>query len=438
MLYDMYETEAWTLLAIFTNGVYGETEREYVQTESQENSAKEDTETITGELPMVYDCRSMGKAPTVKDQGEFGTCWAIVASSVLESGLLPEESTVFSADHISAQNGFSGEREGGAFMMAAAYLAAWQGPVTEEQDPYGDGASTEHLQAVKHVQEIQMLQERDLQEIKELVYTYGAVQTSIHMDMGGEKRESPYYNSELAAYCYNGDEEQNHDILIIGWDDNYPADNFTYPPANDGAFLCQNSWGEDFGEGGCFYVSYDDSKIGDNCAVCTRVEPADNYDKIYQTDLCGYVGQVGYGKETCLFANAYTASEDETLRAVGFYATDKNTSYEILVAEDFKNVFSLVLADKIQEGTFENPGFYTVDLKQPIQFLAGQKFAVLVKITTPGSKYPVAMEYRADETTQQVILDDGEGYVSPDGYQWIQVEKEHEGNVCLKAYTDIE
>ena len=440
MLYGMYEPEAQTLLFQITDGRYGSTELGYVQTEAQEDSGEEPVEgaqeegAVT-ELPGFYDCRISGKAPTVKDQGEFGTCWAVAASSILESRLLPEESIVFSADHISAQNGFSGST-GGAFMMSAAYLTAWVGPVTEEQDPYGDGISAEDAQAVKHVQEIQMVNDRDFNEIKRLVYTYGAVQSSIYMDMGSENGDSPYYQKESASYCYTGDAEVNHDLLIIGWDDAYPAENFSCMPERDGAFICQNSWGTSFGEGGVFYVSYEDTRIGTGCAVCTRVEPADNYDHIYQSDLCGFVGQMGYEKESCQFANVYTAESDEVLRAVGFYAVDKHTTYEIQVVEDFQNVFSLVLAKTVQEGTFENPGFYTVDLEKEVQIPKGQKFAVVVKIKTPGEEYPVAMEYRADAATQRVILDDGEGYISPDGYRWTEVEETYGGNVCLKAYTD--
>lgn len=47
----------------------------------------------------------------------------------------------------------------------------------------------------------------------------------------------------------------NHLISIVGWNDNYDA-NGTW--ANKGAYLCLNSWGEEFGEDGYFYVSYDD------------------------------------------------------------------------------------------------------------------------------------------------------------------------------------
>lgn len=439
MVYDMYQMREGEL---FPKESVFDTERFDTEGLDTEGFDTEGLDTVgfdaeEGKLPSRYDCRETGKAPSVKNQGELGTCWAVVASSVLESRLLPQEKIVFSADHISTQNGYtSNQQEGGAFMMSAAYLAAWKGPVTEEQDPYGDGISAVGVPAVKHVQEIQMLQERKDAKIKQLVHRYGAIQSSIYMDMGGRQVTSEYYDERKAAYCYTGDAEANHDVLIIGWDDDYPAENFTYPPDENGAFICQNSWGSDFGEDGIFYVAYADRRIGKNCAVCTRVEPADNYDHIYQSDLCGWVGQLGYGKDTCWFANVYTAGEAETLRAVGFYAVGENTDYEILVEKDYQNDLSLILADRIQEGSFENPGFYTVDLQTPVPLEAGEKFAVAVKIKTPDSKYPVAMEYRTEDTAESVILDDGDGYISADGYRWVGTETEYKGNICLKAYTD--
>lgn len=417
------------------SGETAQTENAFGETAQTENASGE-TAPVLEELPAYYDCRANGKMPVVKNQGTLGTCWAVAASSALESSLLPQERAVFSAEHIFRQSGYAGVQEnGGAFMMCAAYLTAWKGPILEETDPYGDGISVEDARPVKHVQEIQMVLERDDEKIKRLIYENGAVQSSIHMEMDGEQIAETCYHEQYAAYCYRGEAEVNHDILIIGWDDAYPAGNFRQPPKRDGAFICQNSWGEAFGENGIFYVSYADTGIGKNCAAYTKIEHTDHYDRIYQSDLCGYVGQAGYGRETCRFANVYTADKAETLCAVGFYATGPDSSYEISVVNEFQNTLSLVLAKKDQEGAVSNAGFYTVELEEPVPLEEGQTFAVCVKITTPDAAYPVAMEYKADEATKDVILEDGQGYISPDGYRWMSMEEEYEGNVCLKAYT---
>ena len=54
---------------------------------------------------------------------------------------------------------------------------------------------------------------------------------------------------------------------------------------------------------------------------------------LYQSDLCGWVGQIGYDRYDQIYgANIYEAGEEEQLYAAGFYATEKDTSYEIYVA----------------------------------------------------------------------------------------------------------
>jgi hypothetical protein len=65
----------------------------------------------------------------------------------------------------------------------------------------------------------------------------------------------------------------------------------------------------------------------------------------------------------------------------------------------------------------------------------GERFAVVVKLTTPGRNNPVAVEYRANEYTQNVTTVGKEGYLSQDGQRWQNTEERFGTNVCLKAYT---
>lgn len=128
-------------------------------------------------------------------------------------------------------------------------------------------------------------------------FTYGGVQSSLYTAMVSDRDDMHYYRKETGAYWYNGDEKPNHDVVIIGWDDHYSRDNFNQPPEGDGAFICANSWGGEFGDDGYFYVSYYDTNIGIHNILYSGIESADNYDHIYQADLCGWVGQLGYGKD---------------------------------------------------------------------------------------------------------------------------------------------
>lgn len=386
-------------------------------------------------LPARYDLRERQRMPLVKDQGKYGTCWAFAALSAMESALMPEESPIFSPDHMSIQNHFYLEQaDGGNYTMGMAYLLAWEGPVYEAQDPYGDHVSPDGLQPVKHVQEIQIIELKDYEKIKEAVLKYGGVQTSIYSAVTGPQPDSEYYNSANSAYCYMGSEAPNHDVLIIGWDDHYPRENFNTPLEGDGAFICQNSWGEQFGEDGVFYISYYDVNIGSHNVVYTGIEDTDNYASIHQSDLCGWVGQLGYGRDSIYGANVYLADRDEDLQAAGFYALGKDTGYELFVVPEFTGIDSLSQARKVAEGHLGNAGYYTVpfDVSVPVQ--AGEKFAVVLHITTPGTEKPLAIEFAADEFTSIVDLADGEAYISVTGRRWESLEETQESNLCLKAY----
>lgn len=389
------------------------------------------------ELPKHYDMRELERVTPVRDQGLYGTCWAFASLAALETTLTPQENLMFSPDHMSLCNSFSlGQNEGGEYTMAIAYMASWQGPVYESDDPYGDGKTNPDLKARKHLEEAQILAPKDYVAIKEAIYKYGAVETSIYTQMKTANSWSGYYNRERATYYYNQEATCNHDIIIVGWDDDFPKEYFTITPENDGAFICKNSWGTEFGEDGYFYVSYEDANIGTTNVVYTKLGDANNFDNIYQSDLLGWRGQLGYEKDQAYFANVYRAGEDEELAAVSFYATDVDTTYQVYVVPEFEDEDSLNDRKLVAEGNFEQAGYYTVRLDEAVKLKDNQKFAVVVHIQTPGAIHPVAIEYDADSRTREFDITDGEGYISLYGNKWMSAEKNKDCNLCLKAFTN--
>lgn len=389
------------------------------------------------ELPKHYDMRELERVTPVRDQGLYGTCWAFASLAALETTLTPQKNLMFSPDHMSLCNSFSlGQNEGGEYTMAIAYMASWQGPVYESDDPYGDGKTNPDLKARKHLEEAQILAPKDYVAIKEAIYKYGAVETSIYTQMKTANSWSGYYNRERATYYYNQEATCNHDIIIVGWDDDFPKEYFTITPENDGAFICKNSWGTEFGEDGYFYVSYEDANIGTTNVVYTKLGDANNFDNIYQSDLLGWRGQLGYEKDQAYFANVYRAGEDEELAAVSFYATDVDTTYQVYVVPEFEDEDSLNDRKLVAEGSFEQAGYYTVRLDEAVKLKDNQKFAVVVHIQTPGAVHPVAIEYDADSRTREFDITDGEGYISLYGNKWMSAEKNKDCNLCLKAFTN--
>ncbi len=397
-----------------------------------------DTSENTTIFPVKYDLREKGRMSQIRNQGSYGTCWGFAATSALESSLLPEQSKLFSVDHMTMSNSFNiNQYDGGEYTMGMAYLAGWQGPVYEEDDPYGDGLTNDVLSPVKHVQEMRVLDGKDYEAIKEAVFKYGGVQSSLYSTLRSSQSSTSYYNNKTNAYCYIGTKKPNHDVVIIGWDDNYPKENFSTPLEGDGAFICQNSWGADFGEDGVFYVSYYDTNIGTHNVVYTRIDETDNYDYIYQSDLCGWVGKMGYDKEEIFGANVYQATSNQSIRAAGFYATGASTEYEVYIVNNFKDENSFANRRKVAEGVLEQAGYYTIDFKNPVEVSQGERFAVVLYVKTPGATHPLAIEYDSGEKALDTIdLEDGEGYISLNGTAFVDVKTKQECNICIKAFTN--
>ena len=451
-----------------------EKKQEAIAEEKQEATAADETKQHKpAKLPTYYNLAEQGKKPKVRSQGNTGTCWAFSAVSAIESDLLPDREISLSADHMSLSNGFcTTQDDGGDYYMIMSYLSDWKGPVLEEEDPYGDGESPDGLKPALHVQEVRLLTGLSHNQVKRLILEHGAVQSSLCLDR--ERTDTDdyhYYNALTGAYFDPLIENVDHDVLILGWDDDYSRENFRIKPRSDGAWICQNTWGESFGEDGIFYVSYEDHNLlRQGGAAYARIEDADNYDHVYENDSLGWQGRQGYETEECWFAGAFTAEEEEELAAVGLYSTRPGTTCKVYVIPDFSEAKDLKVmavygegadADKTEESaqdtdtaeaddsrqdaeavpqpaaemTMDTAGFFTIDLGQSIPLKAGQRFAVAVWIETPMETNPVAVEMVKDKFTENVTLEGRQTWVSVDGKNWENTQKKYRTNVCLKAYT---
>ncbi|MBO6214362.1 MAG: cell surface protein [Lachnospiraceae bacterium] len=378
-------------------------------------------------LPRRYDLREAERTTKVRDQGDASTCWAYASIEALESAIRPEMDILLSADDMINNKPYEfKEVDGGDYTMALSYLLSGRGPVGERGEQF-----------TGRLREVHFYEQDDIDDIKWSVYRYGGVTTSIYVNvLGADVGKSAYYDEETNSYCYNGSEAPNHDVVIIGWDDDYDSENFPVSIGGDGAFICQNSWGDSFGEDGVFYVSYYDTNIGGQAVSYVRVDETDDTEHIYQSDLCGWTGQIGYQKEDVTAANVFTADGDQIVTAAGFYALDRNTSYEIFFVENYTGVKSLAQRKKVGEGVVADAGYYTVAFEEPKEIREGSRFAVVIHLKTPGAEHPMAIEYQSERIEDGYVdITDGEGFVSRNGLDWDDVEDMASGNLCLKAYA---
>lgn len=344
---------------------------------------------------------------------------------------------------------------GGNFVIGTAYLARWDGAVLEENDPYkafngNPRALYQEMDADYHVQEVIWLPARadalDNQEIKTAIMRYGAVYSSFVAN-------TSYFNSSHTAYYYpltTQNENGGHAVAIVGWDDSYSRTNFAVTPPGDGAFLCKNSYGEEEGENGYFYISYYDTYFGkkDNAggAVVTSVERRTNYNTIYQYDPLGPCDWTSVKGSLCT-ANVFprqgqALERDEILRAVSFYTAEKNVQYEIYAVPNYQDKGSLnnkgpVLA----AGTMQEMGYHTVMLDESILLQAGTRFAVIVLQRSVQGKTFVYYEYPTDKEgkpySNNVFAGPDESYYKTDQKGWKDfTEVRENGNFCVKAFTD--
>ncbi|MDD5482350.1 MAG: lectin like domain-containing protein [Kiritimatiellae bacterium] len=389
---------------------------------------------------VSYDLRELGRLTSVRDQGDYGTCWAFATYGSLESCLLYSGggSNDFSENNLANLAGFDfGFDDGGFAEMSIAYLARWGGPVNEADDPYPNPGGSSVLPPVKHVQSVEIIGRRISSLANDAIKAAIVDRGPLWVGMSANNFYF-YYNPETYAFFKATPESTDHAVAVVGWDDAFSRTNFAEPqPSNDGAFIVRNSWGTNFGDNGYFYVSYDDRVFARSASyLFLNGESTGIYSQVYQYDPLGWVSSMGYSADTAWGANVFTVTNSGELKAVSFYASSTNASYGIYIYTD-------VAASQPRSGTLHayqtgsltNAGYYTVVLSSPIGLAAGRNFSVAARIYTPDYTAPVPVEYALDGYSSRAAASPGESFMSADGAVWLDTtDYEATMNVCIKAF----
>jgi C1A family cysteine protease len=383
-------------------------------------------------FPDTYDLRKLGRVSHVGQQNHHGTCWIFAAIGSLESTLLPGTRIDLAENHMANFQGSRLRFEGRApSTISTAYVARWEGPVLERDDPYPrPGESREGMPAVRHVQEVLFLPPHGSplanSAIKWAVMRYGAVDATMAY-------EHTDYNAATSAY-YSRGTDLDHHVCIVGWNDGYPASRFLHRPPGPGAFLIKNSWGTSYGQGGYFWISYYDRSLGTTLTVFNGVEGSGNHDAIYQHDALGWSRSIGFQSTTAWFAARYTSGGDGSVTAASFYTAKPGATYEVRVAPTLADVPAAPVAGS---GTLAVGGYHTVDLTAPVAVTNGADFVVAVRLTTPGSRAPIPVEYPVKLLQPRPAV--ARSFISRDGAAWRDLRTKPgyaAADVCLKAFVD--
>lgn len=381
-------------------------------------------------IPASYDARDEGYLPAVRNQGRWGACWSFSLIGAMEVAMIRDVGTAADEadlserhlayfgyntgyDKLGNANGDTMTHSpedyylthGGNDMRGVVRLMNWNGGAAEETYPYSASTLPDALERtaaqdaavyLENAYSYHFANAEDKAEaikvVKKMIMDYGAVSWSYYS-------ASSYLNSATGAY-YNdvggGAAKTNHAIMAVGWDDSYPKENFRddRQPQNDGAWIIRNSWGESNGDGGYYYMSYEDVSLGSgNPVYAVTVCDTSKYDNNY------FYGNTAYSNATIAVrraAQVYQIKSEKAVRekltAVSFLIGTSDVDYELQIYKNPDLEEGVVtnptsgtpMLDAPQTGTTGYPGLHTIELDTPV-VLDADDYAAIV-LTFPETK----------------------------------------------------
>jgi C1A family cysteine protease len=424
-----------------------------------------------GETPDAFDLVAEGRVTPVVYQRNWGTCWSFATVKAMESSLLSEFGVPYNLSELHlayfaysmegpGRPGFTRHADpesqnaifdnGGSTEIAMAILSRGTGPAYEADAPYPEWLKVEsddftwknYIPPAPYAPTRFRLKElavfRDADDIKKALMDTGGMKVSF-------KADAKYLND--GVNFYNPYEENtNHAVTLVGWDDDYPRENFLTAsgdvPSMNGAWKIQNSWGTEAGDRGYFWISYEDRSIFSNGATSFRLAPVEVYDGIYFHDPLGTWGYISAGSPEARMCNVFTAVRNEKIVSVGFFTANVNIDYEIQIYKNIsegKGPESGTLALAVSQSGLAGPqGYYSVTLDEPVRIERGERFAVEVKLiagskTIPANIANVTVEAMFYGLSDNVAVAPGESYLYGDG-NWIDT---YEGLISAEYFDNF-
>ncbi|MBQ7096669.1 MAG: InlB B-repeat-containing protein [Clostridia bacterium] len=378
-------------------------------------------------LPEKYDSRDYGYISPIRNQGQFGTCWAHAFVACAEANMIKKgyEASFnnYSELHLAyfyhKRNEAQGDGEdvfdtssnnygyfgAGNGTYAAQFAESFQALAVESDFPYSmisgsaDFVIDEKYRNHSDVHMVDYGEILDAEDAKKAIMEYGAISVG-YASLNG-------YISEDAAYYQNIYDDTNHEVAVIGWDDNFPVEKFNQNcrPQSPGAWLVKNSYGKLYGDFGYMWLSYEDPSI--NLGGYYEFEPIGNENKVHTYN--GSYADLMWNIPKS--ANIFKAEEDQTVYAVSFDSVTNTIvpeKYEInIYVSDSKPSDPESGTHKVKlSGSIERNGFHHIDLDTPIELTAGQYLSVVVR------------QADSDGNNAAHIFESGDDFTSREGESW--------------------